>query len=134
VNVRLADVVLVAWAAIWAGLAVGVFFEVRGLRDVSDTLVRTGHAIDRTGAALETLADVPILGERVRGYAAEVRRAGRSAQKSGRTSRGHVETLAVLLALAVGLIPTAPLIALYVPLRRVLQRGVLRGEVGGPSS
>ena len=111
---------LVAWTAVWVGLGIAVFFEVRGLRDVSNTLVQTGRAVDSTGAALEALGDVPLIGGKVRGYAAEVRRAGRSAEESGRTSKGHIESLSILLALAVGLIPTVPLAALYVPLRRGL--------------
>jgi hypothetical protein len=127
VKVRFADLALLAWTAVWVGLGVAVFFEVRGLRDVSNTLVETGRAVDSTGAALQALGDVPFVGGKVRGYAAEVRRAGRSAEKSGRTSKGHVETLSILLALAVGLIPTVPLAALYVPLRR----GLFPRRVGG---
>ena len=129
---RIADVALVLWVAVWTVLAVVVYQEVRGLRDVSDTLVTTGRAVDRTGRALQDLEGVPFVGDRVRGYAVEVRRAGRSAVKSGRSSRGHIDNLSVLLALAVGLVPTVPVLALYVPLRGAWRRGRLGARVPVP--
>jgi hypothetical protein len=119
---------VVLWAALWIGLAVVVYQEVHGLRDVSDTLVQTGRAVDSTGKALEALGDVPFVGGRVRGYAGEVRRAGRSAVKSGRSSRGHIDSLSVLLALVVGVVPTVPVLAAYLSLRRVFRRGARRAE------
>jgi hypothetical protein len=122
VKIRLADVAVVIWTALWIGLAVAVYYEVHGLRDVSDTLVQTGRAVDSTGQALEAVAGVPFVGDKVRGYAQEVRRAGRSAVKSGRSSRDHIDSLSVLLAVVTGLVPTAPVIAAYISLRRFFRR------------
>jgi hypothetical protein len=129
-HVRLADLAVLLWAAFWIVFAVAIYHEVRGLRDVSDTLVETGRAVDRTGRALQTLGDVPFIGDRVRVYADEVRQAGRSAVKSGRSSRDHIDALSILLALAVGLVPTVPVLALYAPLRPTLRKGRPRVEEG----
>ena len=129
---RVADVAVAAWVVIWAAFAIAVFQEVRGLRDVSTTLIETGQAVDRTGAALQTLGDVPFVGADIRVYAREVRQAGRSAQRSGRSSKGHVENLSVLLAVATGLVPTVPVLALYIPLRRAWRRGPSTPEVRVP--
>lgn len=129
-SVRLADLTLVVWATVWAVLAIAIFHEVRGLRDVSNTLVETGQAVDRTGRALQTLGDVPVVGREIRGYADEVRQAGQSAQRSGRSSKGHVENLSFLLAIAVWLVAMVPVVSLYVPLRRAWRRRPLeRGDV-----
>jgi hypothetical protein len=125
VSVRQADIALDVWASLWAALAIAVFHEVRGLRDVSDTLVETGQAIDRTGRALQTLGDVPLVGREIRGYAADVRQAGQSAQSSGRSSKGHVENLSFLLAIAIWLVAMVPVISLYVPLRRAWRRDLM---------
>jgi hypothetical protein len=130
VPVRLADLTLVVWATVWAALAIAVFHEVRGLRDVSNTLVETGQAVDRTGRALQTLGDVPLVGREIRGYAVEVRQAGQSAQRSGRSSKGHVENLSFLLAIAIWLVAMVPVVSLYVPLRRAWRRGLI--EPGHP--
>jgi hypothetical protein len=131
-TVRLADVAVAAWVVVWVVLAIAVFQEVRGLRDVSRTLVQTGQAIDRTGAALQTLQDVPFVGGDIRTYAREVRQAGRSAQRSGRSSKGNIENLSVLLAIAIGVVPSVPVVALYLPLRRVWRRRPAAPEVGVP--
>lgn len=45
------------------------------------------------------------------------REAGESAQESGAASRESVENLSVLLGLTIGLVPTLPLLAVWVPLR-----------------
>jgi hypothetical protein len=129
VSPRAGDVAVVAWTALWIGLAVLVYHEVRGLRDVSDTLVSTGIAVDSTGRALQTVGDIPFVGDRVRGYADEVRRAGQSAVRSGRSSRDHIDTLSVVLAVMVALVPTAPVLALYFPLRRAAREGRLGSRV-----
>jgi hypothetical protein len=129
VSLRAGDVAVVVWTALWIGMAVLVYHEVRGLRDVSDTLVTTGVAVDRTGRALQTVGDIPFVGGRVRGYADEVRRAGQSAIRSGRSSRDHIDALSVLLAVMVGLVPTVPVLALYFPLRRAAREGRLEARV-----
>jgi len=126
---RAGDAAVVLWTALWIGLAVLVYHEVRGLRDVSDTLVSTGMAVDSTGRALQTVGDIPFVGGRVRGYADQVRRAGHSAVRSGRSSRDHIDTLSVLLAVMVALVPTAPVLALYFPLRRAARDGRLGAGV-----
>jgi hypothetical protein len=131
-GVRLVDLALVVWASVWAALALAVFHEVRGLRDVSNTLVETGQAVDRTGRALETLGGVPIVGKDIRGYATEVRQAGKSAQRSGRSSKDHVENLSFLLAIAIWLVAMVPVVSLYVPLRRAWRRGLLATGNGPP--
>ncbi|HYY34143.1 MAG TPA: hypothetical protein VE693_11280 [Gaiellaceae bacterium] len=111
------DVAAVLWIAGWVVLAVFVAREVRQLRDLSDTVVTAGVAVEDTGDLLGSLQDVPLVGGRVAELAGQVRAAGESAQASGRDSGQTTEDLSVLLALAIGLIPTFPLLGLYAPLR-----------------
>ena len=115
--VRVLDVAAVLWIALWIVLALLVGREVRNLRELSDTVVTAGVAVEQTGGLVRTLGNVPFLGSRVSGVADEVEAAGRSAQESGRDSRDSTENLSVLLALCIGLIPTLPLLGLYLPLR-----------------
>jgi len=115
--IRVLDVVAVLWVALWVVLALFVGREVRDLRDLSDTVVTAGVAVEQTGGLVRTLDNVPFLGARVSGVAEQVEEAGRSAQQSGRESRDSTEDLSVLLALCIGLIPTLPLLGLYLPLR-----------------
>ncbi len=113
------DVLLMIWAVAWVAVGVQVAHEVDGLSRLSDTVATVGRAVDSSGQALESIAGIPLVGDRVRGPAARVREAGRSALASGRRSRESVHNLSPLLGFAVALIPTVPLLAIYLPLRVV---------------
>lgn len=115
--IRLLDAAAVVWVAAWIVLALLVGREVRNLRELSDTVVVAGVAVEETGDLLGSLGSVPLVGGQVAGVAERVREAGRSAQASGRDSRGSTGDLSLLLALSIGLIPTLPLLGLYAPLR-----------------
>jgi hypothetical protein len=115
--VRFLDVAVIVWIAGWLVLALLVAREVRDLRELSDTVVVAGVAIEDTGDVVDSLGSVPLVGGQVGQVADRVREAGRTAQVSGRESRSSIDDLSVLLALAVGLVPTLPLLALYAPLR-----------------
>jgi hypothetical protein len=122
--VRLLDVAVLVWLAGWLVLALLVAREVRDLRDLSDTVVVAGVAVEDTGDLVDSLGSVPLVGGQVGQAADRVREAGRSAQVSGRESRSSIDDLSVLLALAIGLVPTLPLLALYAPLRIAWSRDV----------
>jgi hypothetical protein len=115
--IRLLDVAAFVWVALWIVLAVFVGREVRDLRELSDTVVSAGAAVEQTGGLVRTLGNVPFLGAQVSDVAKQVEEAGKSAQVSGRDSRDSTENLSVLLALSIALIPTLPLLGLYLPLR-----------------
>jgi hypothetical protein len=115
--IHVLDAAVVVWVAAWIALGLLVGREVRDLRELSDTVVVAGVAVEDTADLVDSLGSIPFLGGQVGEVADEVRAAGRSAQASGRDSRDSTEDLAVLLALSIGLIPTLPLLGLYAPLR-----------------
>lgn len=115
--IHLLDGAVVVWVVAWIVLALLVAREVRDLRELSDTVVVAGVAVEETGDLLSSLRSVPFVGDRVAGVADRVREAGQSAQASGRDSRDSTRNLSVLLGLSLGLIPTLPLLGLYAPLR-----------------
>ena len=115
--IRLLDVVAVVWVVLWVALALLVGREVRNLRELSDTVVTAGVAIEETGGLVRNLGSIPFVGGQVATVADQVEQAGKSAQASGRDSRDSTENLSVLLALSIALIPTLPLLGLYLPLR-----------------
>ena len=134
--IRVLDLAAVVWVIGWVVLALLIAREVRDLRQLSDTVVVAGAAVEDTGDAVDALRTLPLVGERVANVADEVRAAGRSAQQSGRESRASIDDLSVLLALAIGLVPTLPLLALYAPLRvawsrdsRAVRRALAAGDV-----
>jgi hypothetical protein len=149
-SILAADIVVLAWAIVWISLGVVVVREVRQLKDLSDTVVIAGEALDQTGdglsetsaglreaqRALEVIESLPFVGreieENLEGaadsldtIAAEVERTAQSAQASGRSSRESTEDLSIILGLAVALIPTLTLLAAYAPFRSLRLRRAL---------
>ncbi|MBD0337967.1 MAG: hypothetical protein ICV67_01590 [Thermoleophilia bacterium] len=133
----LVDVALVGWVVAWVVLGVQVGREVRGLTELSDTVVLAGDAIEQTGDLLEQVGRIPFLGQPVGDLADRIRETGRSAQRDAAATRSDVEDLSVLLALSIALIPTVPLAALWLGLRlrwrreRVAVRRALAAGVPG---
>jgi hypothetical protein len=132
--IRALDVAVAVWVVAWIVLALLVGREVRDLRQLSDTVVVAGVAVEETGDLVDSLGSVPFVGGQVGEVADRVRAAGRSAQASGRDSRDSTDNLSLLLALSIGLIPTLPLLGLYAPLRLTWTRevrAVRRALAGG---
>lgn len=136
---RLLDVALAIWAAFWIGIAAYTAYEVAALHNLSTTVVKAGAATVSTGHALAALSGIPFVGGKISSLAAQAIAAGASARASGATTGSTIDQLAVLFGIAIALIPTVPLLALYIPLRvswrrdrKTLQRAVAQwdGEPG----
>ena len=126
-TIRVLDVLLTLWVALWIAVGVLAGNELRQLRTLSETVVGAGTALDQTGRALETIGEVPLVGEgpgelgrRVRESAADVRAAGHSSGES-------IRNLGLLLGLAIAVIPATPVFGFYLPLRlrRAREAGAL---------
>lgn len=111
------DVALAVWVAFWVWLGVSVGHEVSGLRNLSQTVTKVGGAIEQTGATLRAVGSIPLVGEQLGATAAQIEEAGRSTVDSGRASRESVRSLSWMLALAVAVIPSLPILGFYIPLR-----------------
>ena len=114
---RLLNVAIAVWAAFWIAIAAYTAYEVSELRALSQTVVKAGVAMESTGHALVGVSHIPFVGGRIAHLAAQTIAAGASARASGASTGTTIDQLAVLLGIAIGLIPTVPLLALYVPLR-----------------
>jgi hypothetical protein len=136
---RWLNVAVVVWAVFWIGLGTYTGYEVNALHTLSNTVVKAGKASASAGNALEAISNIPLVGGRVGSLAAQAVSAGRSAESSGASSKTTIDQLAILLGLAIGLIPTVPLLSLYIPLlvswrrdRKAVRRAVEQwdGEPG----
>jgi hypothetical protein len=108
----------VAWAVAWVFIGVRTAQEVQGLRELSDTMVDVGLAVRSSGAAIGSLTDLPLVGDRLAEPSSRIVAAGESAIDSGRTSRASVQNLSVLLGVSIAVIPSVPLAVLvFVTLR-----------------
>jgi hypothetical protein len=126
------DAALVVWTLAWVAMGLAVANEVRGLAELSDTVGSVGRAVTSTGEAIRSL---PLIGDQVAAPADEVSAAGRDAVASAAGARESARRVGVLLGVSIALIPTLPLLALYLPARiggarerRALRRAVARGR------
>jgi hypothetical protein len=114
---RRLSVALAIWAVLWIGIAAYTAYEVAALRTLSHTVVKAGAATESTGHALAAVGHLPFVGGQISQLAAQATAAGASARASGASTATTVDQLAVLLGIAIALIPTVPLLGLYLPLR-----------------
>src|SRR5436190_2461279 len=119
---RRLNVALAIWAAFWIGIAAYTAYEVAALRTLSHTVVKAGQATESMGHALAAIGHLPFVGGRIASLAAQAVAAGASARASGASTATTIDHLAVLLGIAIALIPTVPLLALYLPLLRSWRR------------
>jgi hypothetical protein len=105
---------VVVWAVVWIVMGVWTKHEVQTLRQLSNTVIQSGRAVEQTGDALQGLRSVPFLGGDVARIGRQVSASGASARQSGRSSRAAVDNVATLLGVAIALVPTVPMIALFI--------------------
>jgi hypothetical protein len=130
------DLLLVVWVVGWIVVGLLIAHRVNGLARLSTTVEKAGQAAEASGTALHSLSGLPFVGGSVGRASERVIQAGQSAVANGRESRASVGDLATLLGIVVALIPSIPVLAVYLPLRigRVRERlvvGAALAEAGG---
>ena len=123
---RLLDAAMVLWVLAWIGLGVAVGVNVNHLTQLGHTVSLEGGTVQAVGKALGTLGNVPLVGGDLGRAAQQVQQAGASAVASGQSSASAVNSLSWLLAIAVALLPSVPVLGFYLPLR-VRRRREARG-------
>ena len=121
---RTLDALLAFWCVFWVVVGVLTGRAVWRLTELGDTLERSGVAIDEAGQALEGLGELPVVGDTTGEVGGEVRARAQDVVASARQARDDVQRLAFLLGGAVALLPTAPLLAVYLPGRLRFGRDV----------
>jgi len=114
-------------------LAVGVLtgYQVWSLSGVSEAASASARAADRAGEGLQQLSSIPLAPEGPGELGDEVRAAADEIELSAARIRQDVRQLSVLLGLSVAVVPTLPVLAVYLPARRRWRRTVeeIRSEL-----
>ena len=136
------------WAAVWLLAGAYVYVAVKQLEDYGETTVTAAKGLDQastgltraavglrdTGAALD---GIPFVGEQLDAnirrtardvdvIAGTVERTARQARASGVQTRDAAQGVALVLGAAVALVPTLPIVFLYLLLRPVLAQQLRR--------
>lgn len=118
----LLDVAVLLWAVLWIFIAVRVAQEVRDVGKISDTVARVGAAVADSGKAIEDLGGLPIVGGRIEDAGRPIREAGEQARQSAEQSSESANDLSLLLGIAIALVPSLPLLGVYLPQRLAMSR------------
>ena len=132
--IRTLDVLVVAWVLAWALAGITIGREIRSLAEVTDSARDTGLATQRAADALDSLAGVPLVGGAVGDSAATIREAGQSAVEGADRGRTRVLRLGTLVGLLVAVVPSLPLLLVYLPGRvaQVRDRRAIAARIGQP--
>jgi hypothetical protein len=104
--------------ALWLIVGLLLAVQVWSLSTVRDAVVASARAADTAGRGLQEISRIPLVPEGPGRLGDEVRLAADEARRSARSIETDLRRLAVLLGIAVSVVPTAPVLATYLPDRR----------------
>lgn len=130
-TVSLIDGLAAFWLVLWLVVAGATASQVWQLSAVSDSANVSAGAVNRAGQALSNLSDLPVVGGTVGEVGTDIRSAATDIARQAEETRSTFHRLSVLLGLSLFLIPTAPVLGFYLPMRLRRRRAAreLRGEV-----
>ncbi len=123
-TIRRLDGLVLFWLVLWLVIGGWVGYTLWQVSYVGDTVTASGRAIGSSGDALESLGGVPVVGDRTAELGSEAIAAGEDIALRGQEVQAQLRQLAVLLGLAIVLLPASPVLGLYLPLRNARRRDI----------
>ena len=119
-----------------ASLAVGAIagWQIWSLADLHRSLLEAADALTLTARAIGLVGEVPVVGAGADQLAGSITDTAEEVRRNAVTVRTQMHALAVVVGVAVALLPTVPLVAVYLPLRVARAREVagLKRKLAGP--
>lgn len=130
-TVLLRDAFVTFWVVLWATVGFLTALQVWSLSTVRDAAFASARAADTAGRGLQEISRLPLVPDGPGELGEQVRSAARETRASASQIEEDLRQLALLLGVAVALVPSAPLLAGYLPdrLRRVRAARVVREEL-----
>ena len=101
------------WCALWLVVAVWVAYEVWQLSALSQTVAVSGRSLDEAGSALQSLGQVPVVGDTTDRFGGQIRQNAAEIVTSAEDAGHGVRRLSVLLGLTIAIVPSVPVLVLY---------------------
>lgn len=117
--VRWLDAIAAVLVAAFVTLGVLAGVEMDRLAGFNNSLSNAATALDQVGRSLATLARAPLVGAGIEPLANSVRQTAASVRADAANAVAGVHALAVVVGLAIAVVPLAPLLGGYLPLRLV---------------
>lgn len=124
-TIRLLDGLVGFWLALWIAVGAWSGYTLWQLSELGDTVTSSGESIHAAGQALESLGGVPLVGEETLALGEDASTTGLEIADRGQQVGAQMRQLSLLLGLAITLMPTTPVLGLYLP-QRLSRRRDLR--------
>ncbi|MFQ5967702.1 MAG: hypothetical protein ACE5MI_08835 [Acidimicrobiia bacterium] len=121
-TVRTVDLLVAVWVVVCILLGYFVAQRVNELGSLGDGLVSVGTAISEVAAGLGNVADIPFVGGGLETVIEQIDGIGQAAVDRGEEGKSAVLRLAVGIGLLFTLVPTLPVLVVWVPLRTLWER------------
>lgn len=135
-TVRFLDGLAGFWLVLWIVLGAWSGYTLWHLSELGNTVSSSGQAIHSAGDALQSLGGVPVVGERPLELGKQISGTGVEITDRGQQVKFQLRQLSLLLGLAIALMPTTPVLGLYLPQRLARRRNLrqLRMTLQGPGA
>lgn len=110
------------WIAFCILLGAAVGWQIAELRSTSVAIESAAVALEETGASVEELEDLPFVGEGLEGTGAAILDAAEDTRQLADSTRERIVAVAIFAGLGIALLPSVPMIALLISLRRRRRR------------
>jgi hypothetical protein len=133
------DAIAAVLVAVFVTLGTLAGVEMARLAGFNNSLSNAAVGLDQIGRTLTTLARAPLIGQNIGTLASSVHQTAASIRVDAANAVAGVHTVAVVVGLAIAVVPLAPLLIGYLPLRlirfsqiRRLRRLLATGSVDPP--
>ena len=106
------------WVVLWLVVGAWTGYELWQLSDLGATVADSGRALHAAGAGLQSLGPIPVVGEQTAELGQQVQSNARDIVAGAAEAQSRTRRLAVLLGLTVALVPSVPVLAVHLALRR----------------
>lgn len=121
-TIRLLDALVVFWLVLWLFIGAWSAVTIWHVADIGDTITSSGRALETAGTALTKVATVPVIGERAGELGDEVVVTAADVASRGQDVKGQLRQLSLMLGVSIMVMPTTPVVGLYLPLRLARRR------------
>ncbi len=121
-TVRLADGMVTFWLVLWLVVGAWSGYTVWQASATGDTITTSGRALGSAGKALQSVGQVPVVGATTGDLGDQIAATAVEITARGQTIKGDLRRLSILLGLSIALMPTTPVVGLYLPLRLARRR------------
>ena len=116
------DFLVIAWVLFCLMLGMAVTKRINHLGALGDGLVSAGDSVSGVGDWISGLQDIPLIGGSIGTVADKVDALGASTAQQGRNGKEAVWKAALGIGLLLTLLPTLPILAVWIPVRVGIER------------